>query len=683
MAKEVGKIRESAKDIAKIERYVDFSIRGNSNQIPSSDPDLNKMVNDYSVYLNDKEFLEKWYDKKKFTGMHTEEEFDEFGTMEEFGVNEEYYITFKDGSEIHVVFKLPDGDFMYADSREAEKGTMAEKYIREFEMDAWDIDIDSLAKEVGNVDLGKGGLTQKKARQILHEGVAHGNPLTEKQRKFFGARASGYPEKKGKGGKMTGNLTGRKITKVSYPEQFGHVWGNTPMAIHLDNGAMLVPASDYEQNDAGSWFMGDKTFGVIRGGESKEQIKKLVDDASKHLVGKKIIEVDNLTDEELKELGWYNRSVIIILNDGSALFVSKDDEGNDAGALFLVKGEDWIAITTEIKKMSKGGKVGYEISFSDPSEFEQIVDAMDNISGKLKYGYGSDEDGDVLKITVMGDDDLKIAEKELKGFKRKGMEKGGEANSDSSFANYYANHGAVITGGSYFNTEQKSVGGFIIGLGLGSLGGYMYRDAISSVKEKAKHKVISGVSSLEKGGKVKKGEYKFYNGDVVWDRGNKSYGVVLNNFDDPSNGDRGDVRLDSDGMQPIHKYDKSYENIIGYNLVPYGSKEDEGDGDLSELKASAKRLIESNKEWSTERYKEYSLIYCRLLSGEFDKKKSSGGSIYKNKYGQKKVNMTKRGHSIDSKVKAKPAGWRKSKETGDWYFENRSNRSDRSPKHKK
>jgi hypothetical protein len=34
-----------------------------------------------------------------------------------------------------------------------------------------------------------------KARQILHDKEVRGHPLTEKQRGFFGARASGYPEK--------------------------------------------------------------------------------------------------------------------------------------------------------------------------------------------------------------------------------------------------------------------------------------------------------------------------------------------------------------------------------------------------------------------------------------------------------------------------------------------------------
>lgn len=38
-------------------------------------------------------------------------------------------------------------------------------------------------------------ISKRKARTILHEGRASGYPLTEKQRRFFSARASGYPPK--------------------------------------------------------------------------------------------------------------------------------------------------------------------------------------------------------------------------------------------------------------------------------------------------------------------------------------------------------------------------------------------------------------------------------------------------------------------------------------------------------
>ena len=42
-------------------------------------------------------------------------------------------------------------------------------------------------------------LTKRKAREILHDKEVHGKKLTEKQRKFFGARASGIPVRRKKG----------------------------------------------------------------------------------------------------------------------------------------------------------------------------------------------------------------------------------------------------------------------------------------------------------------------------------------------------------------------------------------------------------------------------------------------------------------------------------------------------
>lgn len=43
---------------------------------------------------------------------------------------------------------------------------------------------------------GSNPLTRAKARQILHEGKARGRRLTPAQRRFFGARASGYPRRR-------------------------------------------------------------------------------------------------------------------------------------------------------------------------------------------------------------------------------------------------------------------------------------------------------------------------------------------------------------------------------------------------------------------------------------------------------------------------------------------------------
>ena len=52
------------------------------------------------------------------------------------------------------------------------------------------------------------------------------------------------------------------------------------------------------------------------------------------LVGRKIVEVRYMHEHEVNELGWFGAAVVLILDNGVALFPSSDDEGNDAGALF-------------------------------------------------------------------------------------------------------------------------------------------------------------------------------------------------------------------------------------------------------------------------------------------------------------------------------------------------------------
>jgi hypothetical protein len=44
----------------------------------------------------------------------------------------------------------------------------------------------------------KGGLTPNKAREILHDGTAQGHPLTDKQRRFFGAKSKGHTNFRGR-----------------------------------------------------------------------------------------------------------------------------------------------------------------------------------------------------------------------------------------------------------------------------------------------------------------------------------------------------------------------------------------------------------------------------------------------------------------------------------------------------
>jgi hypothetical protein len=67
--------------------------------------------------------------------------------------------------------------------------------------------------------------------------------------------------------------------------------------------------------------------------------KKCTEKAQAILLNRTIVEVRYLTDEEQDALGWYSKSVILKLDDGTLIYPSKDDEGNDAGALFYQKEE--------------------------------------------------------------------------------------------------------------------------------------------------------------------------------------------------------------------------------------------------------------------------------------------------------------------------------------------------------
>ena len=59
-----------------------------------------------------------------------------------------------------------------------------------------------------------------------------------------------------------------------------------------------------------------------------------IDVAKKQLLNRKIVDVRYLTTEEMENLGWYHKCVVMVLDDGNMIYPSSDDEGNNAGALF-------------------------------------------------------------------------------------------------------------------------------------------------------------------------------------------------------------------------------------------------------------------------------------------------------------------------------------------------------------
>lgn len=56
--------------------------------------------------------------------------------------------------------------------------------------------------------------------------------------------------------------------------------------------------------------------------------------AKKTLLNKKIVDVFYMTEEDAEKMGWYSCPVVFVLDDGTQIIPSADDEGNDGGSLF-------------------------------------------------------------------------------------------------------------------------------------------------------------------------------------------------------------------------------------------------------------------------------------------------------------------------------------------------------------
>ena len=73
----------------------------------------------------------------------------------------------------------------------------------------------------------------------------------------------------------------------------------------------------------------------------KTKSKKLTweEKISIQLVGRRIVEVRWMTKKEADENYWDYQPVLLILDDGTALCPMSDDEGNNAGSLCHLGGE--------------------------------------------------------------------------------------------------------------------------------------------------------------------------------------------------------------------------------------------------------------------------------------------------------------------------------------------------------
>jgi hypothetical protein len=64
------------------------------------------------------------------------------------------------------------------------------------------------------------------------------------------------------------------------------------------------------------------------------------------LVGRSITAVSWMNESEVKATGWHRSAIVIQLDDGTLLIPQMDDEGNDAGALYVQAGSKTKGIET-------------------------------------------------------------------------------------------------------------------------------------------------------------------------------------------------------------------------------------------------------------------------------------------------------------------------------------------------
>ena len=58
-----------------------------------------------------------------------------------------------------------------------------------------------------------------------------------------------------------------------------------------------------------------------------------IKDVEKLLLGRKIVKIEWMSNEDANQCDWYSRPVCLLLDNGVWIYPMRDDEGNDGGAL--------------------------------------------------------------------------------------------------------------------------------------------------------------------------------------------------------------------------------------------------------------------------------------------------------------------------------------------------------------
>ena len=75
-------------------------------------------------------------------------------------------------------------------------------------------------------------------------------------------------------------------------------------------------------------------------------MEEFISNIQSKLVGKTIKSIRYMSDKEMSAWGWNKRPIIILLSDNTFIIPQRDDEGNDGGAVAIIKEKNFTLIPT-------------------------------------------------------------------------------------------------------------------------------------------------------------------------------------------------------------------------------------------------------------------------------------------------------------------------------------------------
>jgi hypothetical protein len=77
---------------------------------------------------------------------------------------------------------------------------------------------------------------------------------------------------------------------------------------------------------------------------SAQTERKVTDAAAAMLVGRRVVRVGYMPAAEAADLGWSHRPAVLEFDDGTVAYAACDEEGNDAGVLFVETRRDDLCL---------------------------------------------------------------------------------------------------------------------------------------------------------------------------------------------------------------------------------------------------------------------------------------------------------------------------------------------------